>query len=64
VQIKETALGIFLLQPLVELDQSCVVYQLSMINQTLCVSEGFFPGGRVVDFYRGRQGFFKERKKW
>jgi len=26
----------FLLQPLVELDQSSEVYQLPMINQTLC----------------------------
>jgi len=42
----------FLLQPFVELDQSSVAYQLTMINQTLCtwVSEKFFPGGQLVDF--------------
>jgi len=45
----------FLLQPLVELDQSSVVYQLSTINEMLCtwVSEGFFPEAK--DFSRRGQ---------
>jgi len=54
----------FLLQPLVEIDESSVVYQLSMINQTLCtwVSEGFFPGVAVVDIYRESPYFLREAK--
>jgi len=54
--LKEPILQYFtyltVLQPLVEPDQSSMVYQLSLINQTLCTwaSEGFIPGGAVVDF--------------
>jgi len=46
----------FLLQPLVELDQSSVIYQLPMINQPLCtwVSEGFFQGGSISGFFQGK----------
>ena len=37
VQINETALKNILLQLLVEADQSSMVYQFPMINQTLCI---------------------------